>query len=60
MHRNFTLENLYSFNLQKAQDKIEPAEQTIKNLLAYSKALSTINCSNDKSKNQIYFQIVLN
>jgi len=60
MHRNFTLENHYPNKLQNTQEINEPDKQTIRNLLAYSKALSVINSQLEMGKKKICFHLVLN
>jgi hypothetical protein len=61
---NSTLENFYpnkSLNKRKAdQDIVSPDQQSIRNLLAYSKALTVLKSPFRKGKRRTTFGIILN
>lgn len=61
---NSTLENFYpnkSLNKRKKdQDIVNPDQQSIRNLLAYSKALSVLKSPYSKGKIRTTFRLILN
>lgn len=64
MLRNFTLENFYPKSQKnekmKFQEIINPDTQSIKNILAYSKALSVLESQRKEGKQRTKFYLILN
>lgn len=64
MLRNFTLENFYPKSQKnekmKFQEIVNPDTQSIKNILAYSKALSVLESQRKEGKQRTKFYLILN